>query len=91
MVTSQIWDVTIKMRFLSIIFWPKRPAFFNKNFFFVFFKQTKQTNKQKISITYLPNIAPSELKYPKLEFLLDPELRGRSTGSTVCPPFKKAS
>jgi len=40
---------------------PKTAGFFQN---FHFFKNTEKTNKQKIIIIYLTNIAPSGLKYP---------------------------
>ena len=48
---------------INIGYIPKQLTFFKKIFFhFYLVKQRK--NKQKISIIYLTNIAPSGLKYP---------------------------
>jgi len=60
-------------------FFPKTAAFFQ-----ILERQRKkerkneEKTKKKIIIIYFTNIAPSGL-----EFLLGPELRGRSTGSMV--------
>jgi len=69
-----------------LTFFPKTAEFFPpKRLTFSNFRETKKKKKtkkkqrnQQIIIIYFTNIAPS-----RLDLLLDPELRGRSTGFSL--------